>query len=309
MDEDDEPTSSRSVQDGPDEVDDVSVVYEEEEPTFPRIVQFRLGRSTVSAAAEAPYDGEHPHVFRVTVLRGVWERRFAAFLSKLPGRVRAWIRGMWPGWFLPATVVLKKWKRDWDDEFDEERDAYDTLKPLQGDLIPVFYGKTRCEGTRALVLSDADGVAACRQGMPPLPPEEFRRRVETVYRKLGALGFSFHDANLGHILLTRDGGAMLVDLESAFRAEPEDLELEASGAIDQFARQYRLYLNGLELDGLIGRGRHDRDREFWRLHYARLRGTAARPRMPTAPRREHGEGVLLDEQGDSADEIVDDWVR
>lgn len=207
--------------------------------------QFRLGRSTVSAVAEAPYESKHQHVIRLTILRGIWQRRLVAFLSKLPGSVQTFINKTWPGWFLPKTVVMKKLKRDWDDEFDAEKEAYARLKPLQGDLIPIFYGVAECEGTRAFVLSEVDGVVSYLQSHPPLPREEFKRRVETIYQKLGAFNFSYDDANLGNILLTKDG-AMLVDLESAWEPEPGDLAYMAGRSIQQFMRQYDYYLNSLD---------------------------------------------------------------
>lgn len=152
---------------------------------------------------------------------------------------------MWPGWSLPKTVVLKKLKPDWDEEFESEKEAYKRVKPLQGDLIPVFYGEAQCEGTRAFILSEVDGVVSYMQSKPPLPSAEFERRIEAIYQKLGVFKFSYEDANLGNILLTRDG-AMLVDLESAWEPEPGDLEFATECAIQQFMRQYSYYLNSLD---------------------------------------------------------------
>ncbi|OIW30148.1 hypothetical protein CONLIGDRAFT_632241 [Coniochaeta ligniaria NRRL 30616] len=159
-------------------------------PTFPRVIKFRLGRSTVSAVAEGPYESRHRHVIRLTILRGIWQRRLVAFLSKLPGSAQTFINNLWPGWFLPKAVVLKELKRDWDDEFDTEKEVHNKLKPLQGDLIPIFYGEAQCEGTRALVLSEVDGVVSYLQSHPPLPREEFKRRIEAIYQKLGVFKFS-----------------------------------------------------------------------------------------------------------------------
>ncbi len=146
---------------------------------------------------------------------------------------------------LPKTVVLKKLKRDWDEEFDTEKDVYNKLKPLQGNLIPIFYGEAEYEGTRAFVLSEVDGVVSCLQSHPPLPGEEFKRRVEAIYQKLDVFKFSYDDANLGNILLTKDG-AMLVDLESAWEPEPGDLAFMAGCSIQQFMLQYGYYLNSLD---------------------------------------------------------------
>jgi hypothetical protein len=163
-----------------------------------------------------------------------------AFLSKLPDSVQTLINGIWPGWFLFKTVVLKKLKRDWDDEFDAEKEAYSKLEPLQGDHIPIFYGEAEYEGTRAFILSEVDGVVSYLQSHPPLPRGGFQRRVEATYEKLGVFNFSYDDANLGNILLTKDG-AVLVDLESAWEPEPGDLAFMAECSIQQFMRQYGYY--------------------------------------------------------------------
>lgn len=78
------------------------------------------------------------HVLRLTILRGLWQRKLVALLSRLPGAVQAFVIIIWPGWFLPDTVVLKTPKPDWDEEFDTEKEVYDKLKALQGNLIPIF---------------------------------------------------------------------------------------------------------------------------------------------------------------------------
>ena len=181
----------------------------------------------------------------MTILRGIWERRLVALVSKLPASVQTFIKKTWPGWFLPKTVVLKKLKPDWDEEFDTEKEVYGKLKPLQGDLIPIFYGEAQCEGTRAFVLSEVDGVVSYLQSQPPLPREQFQRRLEAIYQKLAVFNFCYGDENLGNILLTKDG-AMLVDLESAWEPEPGDLEFMAGCSMKQFMRQYGNYLNSLE---------------------------------------------------------------
>jgi hypothetical protein len=161
------------------------------------------------------------------------------------------IRKIWPGWFLPDTVILKKLKPDWDEEFDTEKAAYNNpkLQTLQGHLSPIFYGEAQCEGTRALVLSKVDGVMPYRQPPPPLPREEFRKRLEVVFQKLGTLNFSYSDYNLGNFLLTKDG-VMLVDMESAWEPEsPDQCEYESASTMRLLLRQNDGYLTSLAIDG------------------------------------------------------------
>lgn len=46
--------------------------------------------------------------------------------------------------FLPPTVILKRQKPGWREEFDAEIEADETLRLAQGDVVPVCYGVALC---------------------------------------------------------------------------------------------------------------------------------------------------------------------
>ncbi len=115
----------------------------------------------------------HPHVLHVVLVRGVWTRIFLKLISLLPLAIQHFARTTWPVYFLPDVVVVKKLKAGWDDEFQNEQNMYKKLAPLQGRVIPIFYGVAQCEGTRALILSEVQGPNAIKQGPGRISWEEF----------------------------------------------------------------------------------------------------------------------------------------
>lgn len=96
---------------------------------------------------------------------------------------------------------------------------YIRLEALQGRLIPHFHGEVKCDGTRALILSEVDGVPANKQPAPYLSPEVSRQRIEAGLKEPAAYGVSFDDTKLSNIMLV-DNGIVFVDLESVL--EPKD---------------------------------------------------------------------------------------
>ena len=62
---------------------------------------------------------------------------------------------------------------------------YHLLSPLQGSLVPRFYGEAVCEGRRALVMSVVDnGVLPLEQPWPHISVDEFRRRIQVAANTL-----------------------------------------------------------------------------------------------------------------------------
>lgn len=190
-------------------------------PPPPFAVQFWLGLNRVSATGTF-FDYEHRHVLRLTIIRNSFDRILIAILLLLPLMIQSFVKNIWPGYFLPSTVVLKKLKPDWDEEFENEKRIYKRLEHQQGRLVPVFYGEGRCDNTRVLILSHVVGVLPFEQNPPVLRPEEFKKRLEATYQELGALGLSHDDPKLDNFLLV-DDKITLLDLESVADPGP-DLE-------------------------------------------------------------------------------------
>ncbi len=183
-------------------------------------LQFRLGYSGASGIARKFKPLNHPHVLRVTLARDAWTTIFLKLVSLLPLAIQRVARAIWPAYFLPDVVVVKKLKSGRDDDFQHEQDMYKKLEPLQGHVIPIFYGEARCEGTRALILSEVQGLNSIKQGPGRIEMGEYRRRLTVACGELARYSVVLDDYNVANIFVV-DDRIMLVDLEKYHEAEPE----------------------------------------------------------------------------------------
>ncbi|RSL69634.1 hypothetical protein CEP54_002153 [Fusarium duplospermum] len=147
-------------------------------------VKFRFNGNTVTAVGDWS-DREHPNVLRLTILRSSFDQAVISILLALPYSLQNLARTLVPGYFLPPRIVLKQMKPEWDDEFNNEVCMYKRLRPVQGHLVPICYGLAWCDGKRALVLSEIDGVLPFEQPLEsPVDAAEFCRRLRVAYTEL-----------------------------------------------------------------------------------------------------------------------------
>ncbi|EEU37975.1 uncharacterized protein NECHADRAFT_84330 [Fusarium vanettenii 77-13-4] len=205
-------------------------------------VKFRFHGNTVLAAGDWS-DREHPNVLRLTIIRSSFDQAIISILLALPYTFQNFARALFPGYFLPSRIVLKKMKPEWDEEFDNEVRMYDRLRSVQGHLIPICYGLAWCDGKRALLLSEVNGVLPFEQPLDsPLDADEFCRRLRAAYGELGSFGLMYGDPKLDNYLLV-DDRIVIVDLESAEEAEEEGAIERVVESNVEFARdRYRSYL-------------------------------------------------------------------
>ncbi|KAJ2893944.1 hypothetical protein MKZ38_008067 [Zalerion maritima] len=201
----------------------------------------RLGWNTLTGVGPAN-DCEHHHVLRLNICRSRTDRIIVRFLRWLPSPLQCAIRKFWPGYFLPGNIVLKKLKPQWDVEFDNEIAMYQRLRPLQGRVIPVYYGEARCEGVRAIILQDIHGVPPFGQQKPYITADEFRRKLEVAYQELCTFGVITDDDKLANTILV-DDKVMLVDLEMACDADVNNRDSWRGFTIQGLVRQYKEFLS------------------------------------------------------------------
>ncbi|APA14651.1 hypothetical protein sscle_13g094210 [Sclerotinia sclerotiorum 1980 UF-70] len=125
-----------------------------------------------------------------------------------------------PEWFLPPTVILKKCKPDWDDEFEVEKRIYRRLQLLQGRFIPYFYGEAIYNGSSALVLSEIIGRRLFNITMEHGEDAEFERKLEEVYTALTSYRVIHGDTKLDNAMDVGDR-IMVIDLQQAIIDETE----------------------------------------------------------------------------------------
>lgn len=200
----------------------------------------------MSAIGE-PNDRKHHNVLRLSIIRSPFQRTLMELLLLLPTFLQAPIAAVFPGFFLPERVVLKKAKEGWLEEFENEKHMYERLESLQGQVIPRFYGEAKCEGARALILSEVVGIMPWEQKVPPLESDEFMDLVETVFRELNAFGLAYDDVKLDNFILVEDR-VVLVDLESAYEPLPEQRKNVFNSDRIQLGVVYQRYLDNYEDD-------------------------------------------------------------
>lgn len=133
------------------------------------------------------------------------------FISVLCPFIKLW----WPEWVLPTNVILKKQKEDWEEEFETEIRAYELLRPLQGTVIPHFYGQATYDATPTLVLSNMAGTnlydLACKN-FPEKEDEVLHKSLRDAFQALTSYGVEYQDQRLDNCLWV-DGRVVMIDLE------------------------------------------------------------------------------------------------
>ncbi|POR33874.1 Protein kinase-like domain protein [Tolypocladium paradoxum] len=156
----------------------------------------------------------HNHVYRLSIRRGAFDRCMHWLVSWLPRAVQG-LKALPPAWCLPPKIVLKKLKPDWDDEFANESRMYARMKPLQGSVIPIYYGEARCDdGTPALILSDVGGIPLFEDEVFAMEEKRLEGMVEEAFSAMVSFGVQYDDLKLDNLHLVGDR-IVILDLENA----------------------------------------------------------------------------------------------
>ncbi|KAJ6090434.1 hypothetical protein N7486_009249 [Penicillium sp. IBT 16267x] len=174
-------------------------------------LKFRLDRRLVVAKKAELLDIRWPTVCRLELTQPL----FLTLIQPI-GALCPWIKARWPEWFLPPTVILKKQKVGWKDEFVTEIEAYKLLKPIQGTVVPYFYGEAVYDGSPALVFSAITGsnlVDLARNKFPESKDQALQKSLEDALKALTSYGVEYRDERLDNFLWADGERAMIIDLE------------------------------------------------------------------------------------------------
>jgi hypothetical protein len=119
-----------------------------------------------------------------------------ALASLLPRKAWEWAKTRWPEWFLPRTLIFKKRKEGWDDEFANETRMYANLKALQGAVVPVCYGQVTCDDAPALLLSDTGGSELCHPDAGGVPMDRLAKLLRDALEAPACYHVSHGDIKL-----------------------------------------------------------------------------------------------------------------
>jgi hypothetical protein len=120
------------------------------------------------------------------------------------------------------TLIIKQEKDGWATEFEAEKEAYQKLKNLQGDVIPCLLGECRFNGCPALILSDVSGLTLHQIALSDstLSDKDIRALLHTALQALYNHGAEYWDQRLDNFILS-EGRVVIVDLEQIqFWEEP-----------------------------------------------------------------------------------------
>ncbi|KAL2138257.1 hypothetical protein VTI28DRAFT_7185 [Corynascus sepedonium] len=163
-----------------------------------------------------------------------------------------WARARWPEWFLPPAVILKKRKAGWEAEFKTEKQAYDVLKPIQGTIVPHFYGEAVYDGSPALILSLIEGETLTHLWRN-LPEQVLEQRLEEALRALTSYGVHYTDAKLDNFMMLNDGRLMVFDFEQvklgSTRSWKESPNRANVGSVMRGLKMRRQHLNRQQARG------------------------------------------------------------
>lgn len=208
--------------------------------------QLSLSWSTIRGTATfVDPDGRHRHVLRLRVHRTPFDTFVRWITSYLPSPIRASIRALLPGPFLPPTIIVKQLTPTWDAEFDAEQRIYQKLAPIQSRVIPTFYGEGRvCNndgtGTRALLLSDVGDTSLHSAAAGALSKTALKARLKPAVRALLELGVEPADQNPCNYHLVEDR-VMLLDFEDAGEVDPAEVDELAEAVADGAAHWTTFY--------------------------------------------------------------------
>lgn len=121
---------------------------------------------------------------------------------------------------LPSTIIVKQQKFGWEDEFQQEIQAYKVLENLQGTIIPIFFGQGFFDSLDALVISEVRGITLhyLARGNFDVHHEELKMHLEKALCAFDRHKAIYWDAKPDNFLFCADAlpeksKVMVVDLE------------------------------------------------------------------------------------------------
>lgn len=114
-----------------------------------------------------------------------------------------------------------------------EKRAYNILRPLQGIIIPCFYGEAVYNGSPALVFSAIAGsnlFDLARNKFPESKDEALKKSLEDAFKALTSYGVEYRDEKLDNFLWV-DKRVMVIDLKQVKFGTTDVWEKNVNSAI------------------------------------------------------------------------------
>ena len=168
----------------------------------------------------------------------------------MPHWIQALVRRIAPRPFLPATVVLKRRAADFTmhrTSFRNEKAMYQKLAPLQGQVIPYYYGETVYDEAPAHVLSLVEGVALLNLQPPRPSVPDLVQRLHVAADAMKALGVRCTSGMLEDVFLAdSDGRVVRIDLGTAVETDDNDNVEQQNYRVMTYVKYYATYIGYLK---------------------------------------------------------------
>lgn len=165
-------------------------------------------------------------------------------IRHLPDKWQSWLESRLPELFLPHKLILKREKVNWEDKFDNEKKVYQALAPVQGRVVPRYYGQVKCPRTartdaRTLLLSDIGGMTLDRKATRSIGIEYLEDILWVALRAIAALRVGHDDYKLTNYRLVGDK-VIVIDFDSSylFEVREDDPESVAESGVEFVTRMY-----------------------------------------------------------------------
>jgi len=179
----------------------------------PETMKIRFGLRTFNVSSErlCPI---RP-VFRLDIRYTLLEKALRLLItSVLPQQVVQRIQ-LWIPWlFLPPKVIIKQEKPQYEKYFEAEKQAYLSLSPYWGSLLPHYYGEADCvdQKSRAHVISEAKGTQLTK--IKKQNYDSAFLMLKHTYEVISEYGI-IHGRPFPEHAFIYENGAMLIDWDEA----------------------------------------------------------------------------------------------
>jgi hypothetical protein len=176
---------------------------------------------------------ERDNVLHLNLRRSAFDHIMYCLLYRLP-QIRTIVGEIRPVWLLPPTIVLKRLKEGWVDEFIHEKEVYHNHVAIQDRVIAIYYGEAWYDGTPAILLSYIPGSTLNERH--DIKPEDLEAKLLDGLKLMAEDGLVHNNPTLANILF--DGKQVwFVDFEQTDDIAEFNAKAQASTIRKKFANR------------------------------------------------------------------------
>ncbi|KAH6855370.1 hypothetical protein B0I37DRAFT_402155 [Chaetomium sp. MPI-CAGE-AT-0009] len=181
----------------------------------------------------------HPNVLDLDILPNALDRAVGWVAGFLPSPIRRAPARWLPEWFLPQHIILKRQKKNWDGEFDNEK----ARGPPSATARPGAPRPSRPEHER--LSCPMSGASPCMRTLPAiyLGVKELEAMLSEAFRPLVELRVAHDDCKIDNYRLVGDR-IMVIDFDSSYvmdgaDSDPDFIQSSVKWVLGQYNSAHR----------------------------------------------------------------------